>query len=149
MHTELETECRAAIARHLAGITAVLVAALRTTLQSVPRESNGLRFEYDSPHFDQCFPVMGWHVDRTGRAVDVRKLLPDLEATIPESIIWDARYEAAGLDTWAIASELFVPWFADCWEEAGGHQFGHPAHLAHHDSNGSFDLTHRVHVRSL
>jgi hypothetical protein len=148
MSENLENECRETIARHLKDIAVELVVALRALLAAGPSgDIVALKFEYESPHFDDGFPVMYWFKDSSGSPVAVHRLLPDLKSTIPEAVIYDPRYEAEDLDTWGIASEVFVEWFADCWEEAGGHRFCHPAHLAHHDSIYSFDLTRRVDVK--
>lgn len=148
MSADLEVECRETIAQHLKGVTVDLAAALRALLAVGPSgDVTALRFEYESPHFDDGFPVMYWFEDLAGSPIAVRELLPDLKSTIPEAVIYDPRYEAEGLNTWAIASEVFLEWFADCWEESGGHKFCYPARLAHHDSIFYFDLNRRVIVK--
>jgi hypothetical protein len=147
MSADLDSECRDVIAQHLKSITVYLVAALRAVVDSkASSDVVELRFEFESPHFDDGFPVAYWFVHKSGGHSGVQKLLPDLEHTIPEAVIYDQKFETAGLDTWAIASELFVPWFADCWRDAGGSRFYCPAYLAHHDSIYSFDLTRRIDV---
>ncbi len=148
MSTELETECRTALSEQLQHISHRLIAALRRVIEAQHSSATYLfRFEYDSPNFSNTFPVMFCRMDRSGRATEVRKLLPDVPFAIAPEVIDDARYEQANLDTWALASEAFVPWFADCWEAAGGHQSQLPGYLAHHDSIYSFDLTARREVR--
>jgi hypothetical protein len=147
MSADLDSECRDVITQHLESITVQLVAALRVVVGSnASSDIATLRFEFESPHFDEGFPVTFWFEHKSGGHSVVQKLLPDLEHTIPEAVIYDQKFEAAGLDTWAIASELFVPWFADCWRDAGGSNFYCPAYLAHHDSTYSFDLTRRIDV---
>jgi hypothetical protein len=147
MNTQLEFECRTTIAQHLKAITSQLVAGLSSIIgRDAPSDAAALRFEYESPHFDDGFPVMFWFVLNSGQTGAIQKLLPMLGHTIPEAVVYDARFEAAGLDTWSIASEVFLSWFADCWRDAGGHKFSCPAYLAHHDSIYSFDLTRRIEV---
>ena len=141
MQSELEIECRAILAQHLNSVTAQLILVLQRIIGSeLPEAAASLRFEYESPHFDDGFPVMYWFNDKRGFPISVQEVLPDIDHTIPESVIYDPRYELAGLNTWALASELFVDWFADCWRDAGGLYFRLPACLAHHDSLYAFDL---------
>jgi hypothetical protein len=147
MSADFDSKCRDVISQRLKSITIQLVAALRAVVGSkASTDVAELRFEFESPHFDDGFPVTFWFVYKSGGNSGVQKLLPDLEYTIPEAVIYDQKFEAAGLDTWAIASELFVPWFADCWRDACGSDFYCPAYLAHHDSIYSFDLTRRIDV---
>ena len=149
MNAQIESDCRAALTEHLQRLSEVLIAALRGVIDAqYPQTTYLLWFEYDSPDFANTFPVMFCRMNRSGRADEVRKLLPDLPFAIAPDVIDDARYEEAHLDTWALASEIFVPWFADCWEQAGGHRAGWPGYLAHHDSAYSFDLTARRQLRS-
>jgi hypothetical protein len=35
---------------------------------------------------------------------------------------------------------LFIKWFTDCWQEAGGASCALPAHLRHHDGGTPYDL---------
>ena len=147
MSTDLDSQCRRVIAQHLKRITVQLITALRPVMSSkASSDVSELRFEFESPHFDDGFPVVFWFMHKSGGHSGVQKLLPELEHMIPEAVIYDQKFEAAGLDTWAIASELFVPWFADCWRDAGGSDYYCPAFLAHHDSIHAFDLTRRIDV---
>jgi len=149
MSEELETECRAAVATHLQGITPLLTAALQAIIaEKHPSTTYLLWFEYDSPDFENSFAAMFCRMNRRGRAEEVRELLPQVPFVIPPEIAADPRYDDADPSTWHIASEVFVPWFADCWEAAGGHQSPWPAYIAHHDSSSSFDLSARRKLRS-
>ncbi len=148
MSEDLEADCRTTLAEHLERRTSSLVSALRAIIDiEQPQGTHLFRFEYDSPHFADTFPVMFCRLNSSGHAVEIRKLLPDLPFAIAPEVIYDSRYESAGLDTWALASEAFVYWFADCWTAAGGHHSRWPGYIAHHDSIYSFDLTTRRELR--
>jgi hypothetical protein len=148
MKSEPEIECRETIKQHLNSVSEALVPVLRRIIGSESTAvAAALRFEFESPHFDDSFPVMYWFVDQAGYPISVHEVLPALTQTIPESVIYDPKYEIMGLDTWAITSELFRDWFADCWKQAGGTAFPIPALLAHHDSSYAFDLTRRIEVK--
>lgn len=145
---DIETDCRTALTEQLQRQSASLVLALRTIIDAEqPQGTYLFWFAYDSPNFADTFPVMFCRMNRSGRAEEVRKLLPELPFAIAPEVIYDSRYEQADLDTWALASEVFIPWFADCWESAGGHHSRWPGYLAHHDSIYSFDLTTRRELR--
>ena len=149
MSAQIETECRATLTTQLQLLSEPLISALRGVIGAQhPQTTHLLWFEYDSPDFAYTFPVMFCRMNRSGRAEEVRKLLPDVPFAIAPEIIDDSRYEQANLDTWALASEVFVPWFADCWEAAGGHHSRWPGYIAQHDSIYSFDLSARREVRS-
>ena len=94
------------------------------------------------------FPSLFYRRDRGGRADEGQQLLPSVPVTIPQEIIHDPQCEQADMDTFEIASSVFVPWFADCWKAAGGHDSLWPGYLAHHDTIYSFDLTARRKLRS-
>jgi hypothetical protein len=149
MDAILEIECRIALTEQLQQKTPALVSALRGVIGAdQPQDTYLFWFEYDSPTFADTFPVMFYRMDRSGHPAEDRKLLPDLPFAIAPEVLYDSRYEQADLDTWAIASEVFIPWFADCWEAAGGHHSRWPGYLAHHDSIFSTDLTTRRKLRS-
>ena len=149
MSEELKTECRSEVTAHLQGISPLLTAALRAiVVEQHPPTTFLLWFEYDSPDFENTFAVMFCRMNRRGGADEVRELLPQVPFVIPPDIVADPRYEEADLSTWHLASEVFVPWFADCWEAAGGHRSRWPGYIAHHDSSYSFDLSARRELRS-
>jgi len=68
------------------------------------------------------------------------QLLTDVPYTIPPEVIDAEIYEEANIDTWEIAFDLLVRWFAECWRKAGGEQCSYPAYIGHHDDLYSFDL---------
>lgn len=149
MSADLEMDCRTALTTELQRQSSSLVSALRAIIHAEqPQDTYLFRFEYDSPAFADTFPVMFGRMNRSGHAEEVRKLLPDLSFAIAPKVIYDSRYEQADLDTWALASEVFIPWFADCWEAVGGHRSRWAGYLAHHDSIYSIDLTTRRELRS-
>ena len=149
MAIPLEAECRAAITQSFQLLSERLTAELRSILGAAyPPSTYLFWFVYDSPHFDDSFPITFCQMDRSGQSEQVRRLLPEVAYAVPSTIIYDPRYEAADLDTWVLASEVLVPWFADCWQAAGGQQSRWPGFLAHHDSSFSFDLTVRRELRS-
>src|SRR5262249_39757567 len=111
MSEELEAECRTAITAQLLGLGAALTASLRTIIREPhPPTTHLFWFEYDSPDFANSFPVMFCRMNRNGQADEVRQLLPDLPFAVSPDVIDDPRYEQADINTWALASELFVPW---------------------------------------
>jgi len=149
MESPLETECRQAIAQSFDLLTDKLTCELQGIIQAAnPPSTHLLWFVFDSSQFDEGFPVVVCRMDQNGQCEENRQLLPKTDAAVPESIIYDPRYRAEELDTWAIASEILRMWFADCWEAAGGHQSRWPGYLAHHDSSYSFDLTRRRELKS-
>ena len=149
MSADLEMDCRTALTEQLQRQSASLVSALRAIIDAEQPPSTYLfRFEYDSPTFADTFPVTFCRMNRSGHAEEAQKLLPDVPFAIAPEVIYDSRYEQADLDTWALASDVFVPWFAECWEAAGGHHSRWPGYLAHHDSIYSVELTTRRELRS-
>jgi hypothetical protein len=127
MSAELESQCEAAITAQLLKLSAPLTSSLRSIMgEPHPPTTYLFWFEYDSPDFANSFPVMFCRMNRSGHADEVRQLLPDASFTVSPEIVDDPRYEEADINTWALASTLFVPWFADCWEAAGGHRLPWP-----------------------
>jgi hypothetical protein len=57
---------------------------------------------------------------------------------------WFERAEKAGVDWGALISDELCPWFADCWQAAGGPARFSPAYLFFHDyHNEQYDLEQR------
>jgi hypothetical protein len=148
MNADIEQECRLLIRQHFEHLSDRVQAELRNVINAdYSPAAHCLWFEYDSPHFDDSFPVMFCVLDRAGEALIRREFLPEISSTIPESLLNDPRYESEDNNTWNLASEVLQLWFADLWEAAGGHNSRLPGYLAHHDSMYSFDLTHRKELR--
>jgi hypothetical protein len=149
MDAYLEIECRIALTEELQRQSASLVSTLQVIIGAdQPQDTYLFWFEYDSPTFADTFPVMFYRMNRRGHQVEGRQLLPDLPFAIAPEVLYDSRYEQGDLDTWTLASEVFISWFADCWKVAGGHHSHWPGYLAHHDSIFSIDLTTRCKLRS-
>jgi hypothetical protein len=44
------------------------------------------------------------------------------------------------LDTFTLGAQEFIPWFAACWNKAGGTGFRRQATIAEHDNDREFNL---------
>ncbi len=148
MRQDLELELKTGIAEYLAGLCEKLVEALALIAQQDhPPETFVLLFQYDSTSFTDHFAVMLLCMDNRETPIQDTPILPDEPCTIPSELLDDEEYDEAGLNPWSIASEVFEPWFADCWDAAKGNEIRVPAYLSHHDSYFYYDLRNRKRVK--
>jgi hypothetical protein len=119
-----------------------MIAELRPVIQAEqPPDTYLLDFEIHSDSFTDGFPIVWDPMDRDLTQLEGRTdLLSDIPFTVPSEILDSEVYEAAGINTWQIASQELVPWFGECWHNAGGLQCKYPAYICHHDDIESFDL---------
>jgi len=151
-----ESEFQHQVVAHLQPHAVALTDALRRLVQhTYPTEVRSLEFEVFPDGFTDGWPVRAFFMDedRTeffvfnkGKAeypspidpglialdhVYGRSLEEALEASSPDS------------DYYTLAGEALIPWFADCWRDAGGLEFGLAATIALHDDIRAFDLRRR------
>lgn len=120
-----------------------------------PPEVVSLDFEIFPDGFSEGFPVRAFFMDDENSEhfleVDGKWVYPSPvdPGLIQITFVYDEAFEAtfleldADLDTYTLAGEALVPWFADCWTEAGGAAFDRGATIMLHDDLRSFDLVHR------
>lgn len=105
-------------------------------------------FEVEMQDFTRGFPVSWFALDRDNQEVKVeisKSLLDGIPRTVPADLVHTGKYVDAVIDTWGIAYELMIHWFADCWATAGGANCRVPCFIAIHDGGKFFDLKlHRV-----
>ena len=143
-NAKLLKQCQEEIAPHLQRLTKRCVAELRAIIKGKqPARTYLLMFEYDSMEFGREFPVMLWWMDRTGLDLRHKELLGDVKFTVPEEML--GRYESEDMDPdpYRLTGRLFIKWFTDCWQAAGGASCTLPGYLMHHDGGTPHDLKRR------
>ena len=153
MQTTTELTFRLAVREHLAKLDSLLVEALSLLVEHrYPPQVFALSFEVFSDGFTSRFPVRAFFMDKSnteyfvvadGLATYPSPIDPDLLAVrcvYPLELEEDAFQAEPELDTWQIATDELIPWFALCWQQAGGAAFQIEATIASHDSSREFDL---------
>lgn len=117
-----------------------------------PDEVFALSFEVFSDGFTSGFPVRAFFMDRTnteyfifdgGEAKypsPVDPSLIEIECVYPEELEEELEVSSPNLDTWEIASDELIHWFAKHWESVDGLNFPLVATIAIHDSSKEFNL---------
>jgi hypothetical protein len=147
---ELEREFRGVVRDHLEVLTQPLIEALRALIHHpFPEQVVEISFEVFRDGFTSGFPVRAFFMDRdncefflreNGKAVYPSPIDPGL-LDIPRvySRAVDDRYDAVP-DQITVAGDELVPWFAECWQAAGGSGFTRRATIAFHDGVRELNL---------
>ncbi len=144
---------RAGVVEHLKPLTAELVPVLRRLIEyPYPPEVANLDFEVFCDGFTDGFPVRVFFMDahngelfvyRGSQAeypCDVNPELLKVEHVYPREFAAAFKEEDDTLDTFTLAGDALIPWFAECWEAAGGRRFNRGAQIGLHDEFRRFDL---------
>jgi hypothetical protein len=138
-----------ALAPHASG----LVGVLRQLVEhSYPGEVRALEFEVFTDGFTDGFPVRAFFMDadnteffvyEDGKAQYPSPVDPELlhiERVFDLDLEHELEAVAPDADTYTLAGEALVPWFAKCWAQAGGLGFSRAATIQLHDDTRSYDL---------
>ena len=148
-----ESEFQRAVVNALEQHTQALVAVLRQLVQyDYPPEVVSVEFEIYPDGFTSGLPVRAFFMDETNSEYFV---LSGNEARYPSPVdpgllklarVYDSSLESAleeaspDADTYTLAAEAMIPWFARCWAEAGGLHFSRRSSINLHDDLKVYDL---------
>ncbi len=144
---------QAAVTERLQFLRSSLVPVLRQLVEhQYPDEVVSLDFEVFTDGFTQGFPVRAFFIDSENNEYFLSfDGSPEYPSPVdPQLLHIDRVYgddleprfleEDEDLDTFTLAGEALVPWFAECWRHAGGRAFGRAATVRLHDDPRVFDL---------
>lgn len=145
---------RAEVQQCLEPLTAALTKELRRIAKkTLEEETHLIDFEVHShgyPGYEEAvftFLIRWDAMDESlGQLDDGGTLLRGRGVALPRELYGAPQYQE--FDQNEAAFQVLVDWFADCWEQAGGHQCRYPAYISHHDSPVSFDLKAKHWVRN-
>ncbi len=153
MQNGLAKRFHAAVTERLGFLGSSLVPVLQQLVEHhYPDEVVSLDFEVFTDGFTQGFPVRAFFIDSENSEhfvfVDGRPEYPSpvnpqlltIECVYGDDL--EARFleEDGDLDTFTLAGEALIPWFAECWRRAGGLEFHRAATIRLHDDPRVFDL---------
>lgn len=134
-----------------------LVAVLRQLVEhEYPKEVASIDFEVFTDGFTQSFPVSAFFMDSSNNEhflsvgdgykypSPVDPQLLHVERVYGDDFEAPFLVEDGNLDTFTLAGDALIPWFAECWRQAGGGEFGREATIMLHDSSRVFDLVRGV-----
>lgn len=119
-------------------------------------EIQHLDFEVFGDGFTQEFPVRAFFMDKNnceyfvyeaGEAkypCDINPNLLKLRQVYPVEFEEEFETQDEKFDSFTLASETLIKWFAQCWNAAGGRNFSRRAFIGMHDHPQRFDLVHGV-----
>ncbi len=144
---------RKSVQQSLAKLDTQIASALLSLIKhSYPPEVFALSFEVFSDGFTSGFPVRAFFMDRSNTEHFVVKDgvanypspidpgLIETECVYPEELEEELETNAPDLDTWEVATEELIKWFASHWQRSGGTTFPLVATIARHDSSNEFNL---------
>lgn len=140
-----EREFQSEVARCLEPNRHPLVEVLRQVQgQRLPSDVARLCFEVFVDCFTSDFPVHLYYVDASETDPDfegsVDPELIDCESVYPDELEEQLVAESPKSQPDLLAAETFIPWFGECWVEAGGREFSTPAVIRVHDDISEYDL---------
>lgn len=151
-----DSEFQQRVVAHLQPHAVALTDALRRLVQhAYPTEVRSLEFEVFPDGFTSGWPVRAFFMDgdrsevfvfENGNAESPSPIDPgllDLDRVYDRALEETFEESCPDSDSYTLAGEALVPWFADCWRDAGGLEFGLGATIALHDDIRAFDLRRR------
>jgi hypothetical protein len=153
----LKQQFQQEVRNHLDQLTDQLVPILKQLIEYpyVP-EVKSLDFEIFCDGFTEGFPVRAFFMDEDncehfiyveGQAqypCPINPGLLDIPHVYPDELEERYSQQDEDLDTFTAAGEALIPWFAECWQQAGGLSFPRQAQIMLHDDIEAFDLVHQV-----
>lgn len=153
MSEQVAVRFQAGVVRHLEPLSNQLVPVLRRLLAHpfVPQVHH-LDFEVFCDGFSSGFPVRAFFMDadncehfvyadgKTQYPCDVDPGLLKIQRVYPPEFEEEFGTEAPDLDYFTLAGQALVPWFGQCWDDAGGARFDRGAFIGLHDDLRRYDL---------
>lgn len=144
---------QAGVLEYLEQLSDQLIPVLRQLVEyPFPIEVAYLDFEVFCDGFTQEFPVRVFFMDVKGceyfeyhnsqaeYPCNVNPQLLQLDCVYPREFEERFMAEDESLDTFTLAGETFIPWFARCWTATGGSDFKRGALIGLHDNFERYDL---------
>lgn len=147
-----EQRFRREVRSHLSSHTGKLIKVLRRLIHyTYPKDVHALDFEVAGDRFIHEFPVKVFFLDQdyqeyfiTEENGEKHPLRPpyllDIPQIYPRSLEMSLAEEEPELDIYSIAGEVLIPWFRDCWKEAGGMTFKLDAQIAQDEAEREYCL---------
>lgn len=147
--TEFQQRVVAALELHSPELVAVL---RQLVAHDYPPDVASVDFEVFPDGFTSGFPVRAFFMDDSNSEFFV---IEDGEARCPSSVdpglldisrVYEDSLEAElegavpDADSFTLAAEAVIPWFARCWAAAGGREFTRRAGISLHDDVRRYDL---------